>query len=94
MGFLYYISITGITGTKTPEISDIKRDVARIRKASPLPVVVGFGISTPAQAAAIAPHADGVVVGSAFMRMIEENSGREDLVARLAKFAAEIKGAI
>ncbi len=93
-GFLYYISITGITGTKTPEIADIERDVARIRKVSSLPVVVGFGISTPAQAAAIAPHADGVVVGSAFVRMIEENSGRDDMVEKVAKFAGEIKRAI
>ncbi len=93
-GFLYYISIMGITGTKKPEVADIRKDVARIRKISDLPVVAGFGISTPAQAAEIAPHADGVVVGSAFVKMISENSGRKDLVAKVARYAAEIKKAI
>jgi tryptophan synthase alpha chain len=70
-GFLYYISVTGVTGTAQPNVEDIQRDVARIRMACDLPVAVGFGISTPAQAAEIAPHADGIVVGSAIVKMIE-----------------------
>ncbi len=93
-GFLYYISIMGITGTKKPEVKDIMKDVARIKKLSALPVAAGFGISTPAQAAEIAPHADGVVVGSAFVKMIAENSGQKDLVTKVARYAAEIKQAI
>jgi len=93
-GFLYYISVMGITGTKKPEVSSVKGDMARIRRFSTLPVAVGFGISTPAQAAELAPLADAVVVGSAFVQMIEENSGRDDLVSRVADFAREIKQAI
>lgn len=90
-GFLYYISVTGVTGTKKPQIADIKKDVARIRRFSNLPVAVGFGISTPRQAGAIAAHADGVVVGSAFVRMIDENREGDDLVSLVARYAAEIK---
>ena len=93
-GFLYYISVMGITGTKKPEIAAIKKDVARIRQFSNLPVAVGFGISTAAQAAEIAPHADGVVVGSAFVKMIHENNGRDDLVDLVARYAGEIKKAL
>jgi tryptophan synthase alpha chain len=90
-GFLYYISVTGITGTIKPEVGDIKKDVHRLRLFTNLPVVVGFGISTPEQAAEIAPHADGVVVGSAFVKMIAENSGRVDLISLVAKYARDIK---
>ncbi|MDO8722904.1 MAG: tryptophan synthase subunit alpha [Syntrophales bacterium] len=90
-GFLYYISVTGVTGTKKPQIADIKKDVARIRRFSKLPVAVGFGISTPRQAGEIAAHADGVVVGSAFVRLIDENREGDDLVSLVAGYAAEIK---
>ena len=90
-GFLYYISVTGVTGTIKPQIADIKKDVARIRRFSNLPVAVGFGISTPRQAGEIAAHADGVVVGSAFVRLIDENREGDDLVSLVAGYAAEIK---
>ena len=93
-GFLYYISITGVTGTATPVIEDIQRDVERIREASVLPIAVGFGISTPEQAREIAPVADGVVVGSAFVRLIEESGGRENLAAQVSSFARRIKSAL
>ena|SRR3990172_574768 len=90
-GFLYYISVTGVTGTIKPQIADIKKDVARIRRFSNLPVAVGFGISTPRQAGEIAAHADGVIVGSAFVRLIDENREGDDLVSLVAGYAAEIK---
>jgi len=93
-GFIYYISVTGVTGTAKPNVEDIQRDVARIRKACDLPVAVGFGISTPGQAAEIAPHADGIVVGSAIVKMIEENAGRADLIPRVSSFAGAIKKAL
>jgi tryptophan synthase alpha chain len=93
-GFIYYISVTGVTGTATPNVEDIRRDVARIRKASDLPVAVGFGISSPGQAAAIAPHADGIVIGSAIVKMIEEHAGSNDLIPRVSSFAAAIKKAL
>lgn len=93
-GFLYYISVTGVTGTAKPKVEDIRRDMARIRRVSDLPVAVGFGITTAKEAALIAPYADGVVVGSAVVKLIEENSGRPDLVARVSTFTAAIKKAL
>ncbi|MDI6777193.1 MAG: tryptophan synthase subunit alpha [Syntrophales bacterium] len=90
-GFLYYISITGVTGTKKPLLDDIKRNMERIRGITPLPVVVGFGISTPQQSAEIAPYADGIVIGSAFVRMIEENSGKDNLIPLISRYAVDIK---
>ncbi len=90
-GFIYYISVMGVTGTKKPEIVDVKRDVERIRKITSLPVGVGFGISTPQQAGVIAKYADGIVVGSAIVRLIEENSEREDLVEKVSSFVGEFK---
>jgi tryptophan synthase alpha chain len=93
-GFLYYISITGVTGTAKPLIQDIKVDVERIRKVSALPLVIGFGISTPAQAAEIASCADGVVVGSALVRLIGENGGKGDLIQIASSFVKDIKKAL
>lgn len=93
-GFLYYVSVTGVTGTAKPNVEDIRRDVERIRKACDMPVAVGFGISTPGQAAEIAPHADGIVIGSAVVKMIEENAGSNDLIPRVSSFAGAIKKAL
>ncbi len=93
-GFLYYVSITGVTGTTKPKASDIKKDVERIRKATTLPVAVGFGISTPEQAAEIAPHAEGIVIGSAFVRLIEHNGSSNNLVNIVADYAKKIRQAI
>jgi tryptophan synthase alpha chain len=66
-GFVYYVSITGITGTATPDFGRVSEAVARIRRHTELPVVVGFGVKTGTHAAAIAKGADGVVVGSALV---------------------------
>ena len=93
-GFLYYVSITGVTGTAKPQASDIQREMKRIRGITTLPVVVGFGISTQEQAREIAPHADGIVIGSAFVRLIEENSGKSNMVNIVSCYAREIKEAI
>lgn len=93
-GFLYYISITGVTGTAQPLIQNIKVDVERIRKISALPLVIGFGISTPAQAAEIASCADGVVVGSALVRIIGEKGGDGDLIQIASSFVTDIKKAL
>ena len=93
-GFLYYISITGITGTAKPQVSDIKREMKRIRSITTLPVVVGFGISTRKQAGEIAPYADGIVIGSAFVRLIDENSDKNNMVNIISDYAKSIKEAI
>ena len=69
-GFVYYVSITGITGAAEAQAADVAPDVARIKAASGLPVVVGFGIKTPATARSVAAVADGVVVGSAIVSEI------------------------
>ena len=92
-GFLYYISITGVTGTAKPQVEEVTKDVSRIKKVTELPVVVGFGISTPQQAKEIAPSADGIVIGSAVVRMIEEHCGKFDLVTHIAHYARQIKEA-
>ena len=69
-GFVYYVSITGITGSASPEARNVAESVARIKRHTSLPVAVGFGIKTPEQAADIARAADGAVVGSAIVDAI------------------------
>lgn len=72
-GFLYYISRTGVTGARSDLPSGLEEEVGRIRKSVDLPVAVGFGISTPEQAARVGSIADGVVVGSALVKTLEES---------------------
>jgi len=74
-GFLYYVSITGITGAASPEVKAVHSRVAEIKKSTHLPVTVGFGIRTPEQAKAIAAGADGLVVGSALVEAIRNSLG-------------------
>lgn len=74
-GFVYYVSINGITGAATPEAGAVDAAVARIREKTDLPIAVGFGVKTPEQASAIAKSADAVVVGSA---IVNEIAGRLD----------------
>ena len=93
-GFLYYISITGITGTAAPKIDNIKTEVNKIRKITKLPVTVGFGISKPQQARKIARFADGVVIGSAVVRLIDENKNNRDLLKIVSGYVSGIKKAL
>jgi tryptophan synthase alpha chain len=72
-GFLYYVSITGITGTASPDMDAVSTQVARLRNSTDLPIAVGFGIKTPAQAEVVAGFADGVAVGSAIVNEIAAN---------------------
>ncbi len=72
-GFVYYVSINGITGTATPDYSQVSTAVARIKQHTDLPVVVGFGVKTPADATAISKGADGVVVGSALIDCLQKS---------------------
>jgi tryptophan synthase alpha chain len=76
-GFLYYVSVTGITGAASPEVKAVHSHVARIKNATQLPVAVGFGIKTPAQAREIAAGADAVVVGSALVEAIRNSLGQK-----------------
>ncbi|PQO22281.1 tryptophan synthase subunit alpha [Rhodobacteraceae bacterium WD3A24] len=86
-GFVYYVSITGITGAAAAQAADVAPDVDRIRAASGLPVIVGFGISTPEGAAEIAGVADGAVVGSAIVKLIGERRPPAEVLARVAALA-------
>ncbi|MFT5342915.1 MAG: tryptophan synthase alpha chain, partial [Paracoccaceae bacterium] len=69
-GFVYYVSVTGITGAAEADADDVGPEVARIKKQTALPVIVGFGINTPEKSRAIAGIADGAVVGSAIVSQI------------------------
>ncbi|MEO0958826.1 MAG: tryptophan synthase subunit alpha, partial [Pseudomonadota bacterium] len=80
-GFVYYVSITGITGAAEANAERVAPEVARIRTASSLPVCVGFGIKTPEGAAAMARVADGVVVGSAIVERIGRGEPASDVLA-------------
>jgi tryptophan synthase alpha chain len=80
-GFVYYVSITGITGAAEADAGDVSPAVARIRKATGLPVVVGFGVNTPEKSKAIAQVADGVVVGSAIVSQIAAGKSTYDVLA-------------
>jgi tryptophan synthase alpha chain len=71
-GFVYYVSITGITGTRSAADADVSAAVARLKRHTDLPVAVGFGIKTPEQAAAVARVADAAVVGSALVSRVAE----------------------
>jgi tryptophan synthase alpha chain len=89
-GFVYYVSITGITGAAAAQAAEVGPEVARIKAATDLPVIVGFGISTPEGAEAIARVADGCVVGSAIVKEIGAGKAPAEvlgLVARLAEGA-------
>ena len=74
-GFLYYVSITGITGTAAPDVAAVNAHIANIKRSTRLPIAVGFGVKTPGQARAIAAGADGVVVGSALVNAVKESLG-------------------
>jgi len=87
-GYLYYVSVAGVTGTKAAPEAQVRAALARIRAATALPCAVGFGIRTPAQAAAIAAVADGVVVGSAIVSHIADMAGRPQ--AQIAASVAEL----
>ena len=87
-GFVYYVSVTGITGAQAAQADAVAPEVARIKAGTDLPVVVGFGISTPEAARTIAGVADGCVVGSAIVKLIGEGRPVEEVLARIADLAA------
>ena len=93
-GFLYYVSVTGITGERQELPVDLVDNVGWLREQTELPICIGFGISDPATAARLAPVADGLIVGSAIVRRIAASSGTEEAVATARKFVAELRAAI
>jgi tryptophan synthase alpha chain len=94
-GFLYYVSITGITGAATPDYSKVGDAVARIKKQTQLPIAVGFGVKNAQTAGAIAAYADGVVVGSALIDTLknsldEKNGATSKTIGAVTKLVSEI----
>ncbi|MGB0577516.1 MAG: tryptophan synthase subunit alpha [Alphaproteobacteria bacterium] len=96
-GFIYYVSIAGVTGTKSAASSNVADAITRIQKYSDLPIAVGFGIKTPEQAAEIAKVADAAVVGSAIVQVIADNVANSDgikdspdLLKSVLKFVSEL----
>jgi tryptophan synthase alpha chain len=98
-GFVYYVSITGITGAAAPVVSDVRAQVERIKRSTSLPVVVGFGVRTPEQARVIADCADGVVVGSALVEAVRLTLGPDgrpgaDTVAAVHRLVKDLSAGL
>jgi tryptophan synthase alpha chain len=93
-GFLYYVSVAGVTGARTSLAHDLQANVRDLRTVTTLPIGVGFGISTPAQAREVASFSDAVVVGSAISQLIETHAHSDRLVETVGEFAGALKDAI
>lgn len=93
-GFLYYVSLTGVTGARNELPEGLEEELAAARQAGDIPVCVGFGISTPEQAATVGAWADGVVVGSAIVNRIEAAASAADAVEDVAAFVGALKAAL
>jgi tryptophan synthase alpha chain len=93
-GFLYYVSLQGVTGAREELAQGIREQVDRARSFGSAPICVGFGISTPAQAAELRDVVDGIVVGSAFVDAIEAADSRAAALDSVAKLASSLKGAL
>lgn len=91
-GFIYYVSLTGVTGPRKNFPPDLLRKVGEIKKYTRKPVCVGFGVSNPRQVKQIQKIADGVIVGSAIVQKIKENMGRGNLIKNVSRFVGRLKG--
>ena len=91
-GFLYYVTITGVTGQKSADMEELKSSINKIRDYSTLPIVAGFGINNKIQVNEICKIADGAVVGSSIIKIIEENLGQKNKMLKLiSNFVKDIK---
>jgi tryptophan synthase alpha chain len=93
-GFVYYVSLTGITGAKLHNLADVGKNVEKIRKVTRVPVAVGFGVATPEDAAKVAAIADGVIVGSAIVKQIAAYGQKPEMVKHVAGFVRSLKAAM
>ena len=94
-GFVYYVSVTGITGSAAPDYSRVTEAVRRIKQHTDLPVAVGFGVKTAESAAAVAAHADGVVVGTALISVLassldQDDAATADTVSAVIAYVADL----
>ncbi len=92
-GFIYYVSREGVTGERTDVAASLPERVAEIRKTTPLPIAVGFGISSPEQVRSVAEVADAIVVGSAIVKRIEQWGQEPDLAQRMEAFVQPLAAA-
>ena len=91
-GFLYYVTVTGITGQKKANIDELKKIIPKIRKFTKLPIVAGFGINNKISVSKICKYSDGVVVGSAIVKIIENNLDQKNImINKIIKFIKELK---
>ncbi|MGH7916645.1 MAG: tryptophan synthase subunit alpha [Candidatus Binataceae bacterium] len=93
-GFLYYVSLLGVTGARACLAADLESKLRELRTVTSLPIGVGFGISTPAQAGEVAAMADAVVVGSALSQLLEASAGSSAMVSIAGEFIAALKAAM
>lgn len=93
-GFVYYVSLTGITGAKINNVTDIQQNVQKLKKVSASPVAVGFGVATPEDAAQVSKMADGVIVGSAIVKRIASHQQDPAMIGHVAEFVRSLKAAM
>ncbi len=93
-GYIYYVSLRGVTGPRDQLPPDLTEGIRRVRALTERPLAVGFGISTPTQAAAVAELADAVIVGSAIVARVEASLGRPDLVTQAGNFLENLRTAV
>ena len=95
-GFLYYVSVTGITGERAEIPPDLIENVGWLRSRTKLPICIGFGISRPEHVRSLAPAADGLIVGSALVRRIAaaEKSPRDEVLADVGRYIDELRAAL
>ena len=91
-GFLYYVTITGITGQQSANVDQLKKAITNIKKYTNLPIVAGFGINSRKQVKEICQHTDGVVVGSSIVKIIEKNlTNKKNMIGLINQFVKELK---
>ncbi len=93
-GFIYYVSLTGTTGARKKLPKELGENLKNIKKITKIPVCVGFGISTPSQVKEVQKSADGAIVGSAIIKVIEDNLGEKDLVKKVGRFVKTLTLAV
>jgi tryptophan synthase alpha chain len=92
-GFIYYVSVTGVTGARESLAELLDASVAKIKSYSSLPVGIGFGVSTPEQVKQISQYADGIIVGSAIIKVMEQHTGKPDMLEKVGQFVRSLKEA-
>ncbi len=92
-GFVYYVTLRGVTGSSNLDIDEISKNIQEIKKYASVPTLAGFGIKSPEDARLLAKCSDGVIIGSSLVKMIEENSGSREF-DRIGQYITEIKQAI